>query len=376
MSLVTRCTACDTTFRVLPAQLAARGGRVRCGQCSTVFDGLANLLGADAIAALSEGLAAPSRSTGNANAPRPPDSDSTPELTLESGSAREQVVQPYSLDAQIDALSPSKLPATPEIQDFRQTSEFQETPEYREPQDSPETVEVLAGPANPDDPNASDAESTREADSASLRAGPASVPGLETPGTSTGVVDPAAIDALPAAAETPAPLPGFLAGRKPKPRFTLLWSLLALLALAGLAAQAVYQFRTEIAVLLPQARVHLETACEMLDCEVRLPRRAELVSIESSDLQADPSRAGVIVLNALLRNRAPFPQEYPALELTLTDERDQPIVRRVLAAADYAQDKRAILSRGIAGGAEEAVRVFIDTGRLRATGYRLYLFYP
>jgi predicted Zn finger-like uncharacterized protein len=371
MSLVTRCTACDTTFRVLPAQLAARGGRVRCGQCSTVFDGLANLLSADAIAALPGDPAAPSRSTGNTSALRPPDSDSPPELTLESGSAREQVAQPYSLDAQINALSPSKLPAAPEMLDFRQTSEFQETPGYPKPQDSPGTVEALAGPAIPDVPSASDAESTREADSVSLRAGPASAPGLETPGASTEAVDPAAIDTVPAAAATSVPLPGFLAGRKPKPRFTLLWSLLALLALTGLAAQAVYQFRTEIAVLLPQARVHLETACEMLDCEVRLPRRAELVSIESSDLQADPSRAGVIVLNALLRNRAPFPQEFPALELTLTDERDQPIVRRVLAAADYAQDKR-----GIAGGAEEAVRVFIDTGRLRATGYRLYLFYP
>ena len=52
MSLVTRCPVCATTFRVTPAQLSARGGRVRCGKCSAVFDGVLNLLTEEAVAAL------------------------------------------------------------------------------------------------------------------------------------------------------------------------------------------------------------------------------------------------------------------------------------------------------------------------------------
>jgi predicted Zn finger-like uncharacterized protein len=36
--MATSCPACGTTFRVHPDQLAARGGQVRCGQCTTVFD--------------------------------------------------------------------------------------------------------------------------------------------------------------------------------------------------------------------------------------------------------------------------------------------------------------------------------------------------
>src|SRR6476660_6648661 len=52
MSLVTRCPTCATTFRVLPAQLSARSGRVRCGKCSAVFDGVASLLTEEAVAAL------------------------------------------------------------------------------------------------------------------------------------------------------------------------------------------------------------------------------------------------------------------------------------------------------------------------------------
>jgi len=45
VKMVTRCPACGTVFRVYDDQLAARGGKVRCGQCTTVFDALATLVG-------------------------------------------------------------------------------------------------------------------------------------------------------------------------------------------------------------------------------------------------------------------------------------------------------------------------------------------
>jgi len=111
---------------------------------------------------------------------------------------------------------------------------------------------------------------------------------------------------------------------------------------------------------------------------VTLPRRPELMSIESSDLQADGRREGIIVLNAVLRNRAPFPQEYPALELTLTDEGDRPLLRRVLVPRDYLDPARAaqLVPAGIGPSSEASLRVFLDSSRARATGYRLYLFYP
>ena len=51
MALTTRCPQCGTTFKVVPDQLRVRNGLVRCGACSTVFDGRACLLpGADAKA--------------------------------------------------------------------------------------------------------------------------------------------------------------------------------------------------------------------------------------------------------------------------------------------------------------------------------------
>jgi predicted Zn finger-like uncharacterized protein len=40
----TRCPGCATVFRVTPEQLAMRAGQVRCGQCKSVFDGIAQLV--------------------------------------------------------------------------------------------------------------------------------------------------------------------------------------------------------------------------------------------------------------------------------------------------------------------------------------------
>ena len=60
------------------------------------------------------------------------------------------------------------------------------------------------------------------------------------------------------------------------------------------------------------------------------------------------------------------------------DEGDRPVLRRVLAPRDYLERKRSeeLMRDGIAGGTEASLRVLLDTSRTRATGYRLYLFYP
>jgi len=174
------------------------------------------------------------------------------------------------------------------------------------------------------------------------------------------------------------PLPEFLEEEPPRARYALAWGLAALLALAALLGQLAYHYRTELAVLLPQTRPFLVEGCRLLDCELRLPRRPDLLSIESSDLQADNRREALIVLNAVIRNRAPFAQEHPSLELTLTDAADKALVRRVLRPADYMMTAaaREQLAQGIGPGGESVLRVHFDTGDVRATGYRLYLFYP
>jgi len=89
-------------------------------------------------------------------------------------------------------------------------------------------------------------------------------------------------------------------------------------------------------------------------------------------------RACVIVLDAVIRNKAPFPQEFPALQFALTDEAGRHVVSRVLAPRDYLEAGKAaaLIGRGIEPGGEAALTVYFDTSRTRASGYRLELFYP
>jgi predicted Zn finger-like uncharacterized protein len=305
VSLVTRCPTCGTAFRVQPAQLSVRGGRVRCGKCATVFDGVAGLL---AEGAAPTGLPEPS-----------------PQLGL---------------------FDPSRRPAA-----------------APEPAVSPRRVAPVANvPARPPSPVANV---------------PASAP------APAAAAAPAAVrPAAPRLREQPLDEDDmevdFLVDEEPRPAYTFLWSFLMLLAVLALLGQGAYRYRTEIAAQLPATHPALAAACEMLGCELRLPHRPELMSIDSSDLQADPKRENVIVLSAVIRNRARFAQEHPALELTLTDGADRALVRRVLLPKDYLDPRRAteLRTQGIGPGAETLLRVSLDASRVRATGYRLYLFYP
>ena len=142
-------------------------------------------------------------------------------------------------------------------------------------------------------------------------------------------------------------------------------------------AQAIFHFRDAIAAHWPPARSMLQTLCDTAGCTIRPLRDAAMgyLSIEASDLQADPAHRGLLILTATLRNRAAWALSYPYLELTLTDAQDRVVVRRALAPADYAGGTVDI-QRGIAANGEAAIKIFFDASATTQAGYRLYMFYP
>lgn len=142
-----------------------------------------------------------------------------------------------------------------------------------------------------------------------------------------------------------------------------------------LTAQATFHFRDALSVKLPGLKPLLVELCGPLDCTVELPREAELLSIESSELEADAKLVNVITLHALLHNRARYAQAWPSLELTLTDSRDEVIARRTFQPADYLKNQDD-LARGIGHKREQEIALRLDTTELRPSGYRLLLFYP
>ena len=251
--MITQCPNCGTAFRVQATQLAQRGGRVRCGKCSTVFDG---------VASLSEPV----------RAREPVQTEPSPQLAL---------------------FEPSVTMAAPQAE-----------------------------------------EASLESDAEFLQ-------------------------------------------DVPPPRGRGWWLAGSAIAAVALVLQILFLYRTELSVLVPATRDSLAATCRILGCTLHLPRKPDLMAIDTSDLESDRRQEGVIVLNAVIRNKAPFAQEYPALELTLTDERDQPVLRRVLAPAEYLQNSpEPGVARGIAANAQATLKLHLHTGGVRAVGYRLYLFYP
>jgi len=149
----------------------------------------------------------------------------------------------------------------------------------------------------------------------------------------------------------------------------------ALLLTLTLLAQFAYFFRIEIGTRLPGLKPLLEDYCSLLDCTVALPQKAELIVIESSELESDPNHGNVVTLHALIHNRANFPQGYPSLELTLTSLLDQPIARRVFFPADYLKAGEDEI-RGFPANRDLDIKLHLDTTDLKPSGYRLFLFYP
>ena len=60
-----------------------------------------------------------------------------------------------------------------------------------------------------------------------------------------------------------------------------------------------------------------------------------VLKLEDSELLEVPGKPGQIALQARIRNLASVAQEFPHLELTLTDLTGQTAVRRVLRPTDY-----------------------------------------
>jgi len=152
------------------------------------------------------------------------------------------------------------------------------------------------------------------------------------------------------------------------------------LLLLLLAGQALFHFRDAIAAHWPTTKPALIRLCAATGCEIRPLQEINALSIEASDLQADPAHRGLLILAATIRNRAPYALAYPYLELTLSDvqkqtQQDVVVVRRAFTPQEYLSGT-VDLGGGIPGNAEVNVKLFIDASATTQAGYQVYLFYP
>ncbi len=172
--------------------------------------------------------------------------------------------------------------------------------------------------------------------------------------------------------------PSRFSASEARQRFRLpgwVYGLLIPVLVVTLGAQALFHFRDAIAAHWPQTKPALIRLCALADCQLKPLQDISGLSIEASDLQADPAHKGLLILSATIRNRAAHALGYPYLELTLSNAQDQIVVRRAFAPGEYLSGA-ADLDGGIAGNAELAVKLFIDASTTSQAGYQVYLFYP
>lgn len=147
----------------------------------------------------------------------------------------------------------------------------------------------------------------------------------------------------------------------------------AVVLLLALLAQVVLGFRNVLAAQHPALKPVLSGACAVLGCRVELPALAENLVIETGELTT--LGPDTYALNTLLRNQGNLVLAWPSIELELTDAGDKPVLRRVLAPADY-------LPRGTpaAGGfgphSEQPVTLHFTLAGLQPSGYHTFVFYP
>lgn len=156
--------------------------------------------------------------------------------------------------------------------------------------------------------------------------------------------------------------------RKPQVRVALV--AMILLAVMGLVLQIAIQERDRLAAADSRLRPMLQALCASLHCEIAPQRQIADIVIDSSSF--NKARGDSYHLALTMKSKASIPLAMPAVELTLTDAQDQPMLRRVLLPTDMG----APMELPAGGEWSASVSVIVTTGGARVAGYRLLAFYP
>jgi hypothetical protein len=158
-----------------------------------------------------------------------------------------------------------------------------------------------------------------------------------------------------------------------RPAVRGLLSVLAL-ALAGLLGlQVAVQERDRLAAAEPALRPWLDRVCDPLGCRIAPPRRIEAIAIDGSTFNR--LRPDAYRLEVTLKNQSAGQVALPAVELTLTDSEEQPVVRRVLMPGELGAARLALAARAEWSGT--AAFALQDASLAsRVAGYRVLAFYP
>jgi predicted Zn finger-like uncharacterized protein len=348
MSLITRCPACETMFKVVPDQLRVSEGWVRCGQCAEIFDATQNMVPSI------EPPAQPANPV--AQPPRPPAAPPAPTQTF---------IRPAAESPPPEATAVVRPPADPAPPLAREPAA--DHPGWTDsPATDPETV-FLERDSEPALTHPLPQHEGADEDKLPRPSAPTSTAFATTGADALPEPAPQTVAAVSFMRDSDAP--NFW--NRPAMRWALLLVLLALLAL--LVVQIVLKERDRIAAVEPATRPVLQALCNLAGCRLSLLRQIESIIIDSSTFSR--VRGDDYQLGFALRNTAPIAIAMPSIELSLTDPQDKAVIRRVLQPADFAADANSLTKASVwTGSLALSVKPGPNTDRI--AGYRLLAFYP
>jgi predicted Zn finger-like uncharacterized protein len=145
--------------------------------------------------------------------------------------------------------------------------------------------------------------------------------------------------------------------------------------------QVVFSQRHHLSASSPAMKTAFESLCQTMGCSIEPFKNIDAFKIDSSSFQksqtasAETSQGEFFALNLTLKNNADLPVAMPAVELTLTEASDKPVLRRVLLAKDLGFIGNTMAANGDWSGAV-TIAVTPSSTMAPITGYRVLLFYP
>lgn len=362
MSLATRCTSCQTAFRVVQDQLKVSEGWVRCGRCGSVFNAFEELFDLGSAEAARAAAAGFEGAAPDPAAARPAPDIPAAEPVAPPAEALEARPDDWHLDlpeVAREAPPPEAAPGEAEAAAARAVDEDeidQHLFRRRRVDDKPvrERDRLEFSDARFDSDLFADAQSggddTTVLESRSTGAG-------ELPLESSGFQAP---DFMRHAERK--------ARWRSRPVRGALGVLLGLGILA-LALQAAHHWRDDLAAGQPALRPLLAAWCGVAGCTLQAPRQVDAITVESTTLTRAIGRDGYVLV-VTLQSRARHAVAMPWLDLALTDGNGRLLVRKALAPRDFGAP--GVLEPG----RDTTLQLALDAGAARVAGYTVEIFHP
>lgn len=140
-----------------------------------------------------------------------------------------------------------------------------------------------------------------------------------------------------------------------------------------LSVQILWQERERVVTYEPALKPWLQALCDEVGCVIEPLRQIESIVIDSTAF--NKVRDDVYRFNLTLKNTAAVELATPAIELSLTDIADQPVIRKVFMPQELGFDRPIMAPMG-EGNASLVLGVRTRDASERIAGYRVLAFYP